>query len=423
VSYAIGGGWGKEAPEDGYEPVTVIRGTDFSAAKLGQLAGCPRRYEKSSAVAKRKLRDGDLLLEISGGNPSTGVSTGRVMLFRLRNPASAESAIPASFCRLVRVNRTLIEPRFAYYSLLQMHSSGRARLYENQSTGISNFQFERFLDEELQWLPPLSEQRRIAGVLQALDEKIELISTINRRLEDVARLTFEREFSSKLAGCPTTALDDALVIETGKRPKGGVSLYTDGVPSVGAESIVGLGFFDYSKTKFVPREFFAAMKSGRVSDRDVLLYKDGGRPGMFEPHVTLVGEGFPFTEFCINEHVYRLRVRKPYTQEFLYFWLTSNVVMEEMRRRGTGVAIPGLNSTAVRGLPLPVLEPAELALFTKKVEEAVTLVLRNCKQARGLNQLRDLLLPKLVSGQLHVPESYDPDDVLETMAEQASLPA
>src|SRR5208282_3289578 len=76
-------------------------------------------------------------------------------------------------------------------------------------------------------------------------------------------------------------------IETGGRPKGGVSSYTSGIPSVGAESIVGLGQFDYAKTKYVPQEFFEAMNKGHVESRDVLLYKDGGRPGQFEPHVTL----------------------------------------------------------------------------------------------------------------------------------------
>jgi len=42
----------------------------------------------------------------------------------------------------------------------------------------------------------------------------------------------------------------------------------------------------------------------------VLLYKDGGRPGEFEPHVTLFGDGFPFDICAINEHVYRLRAKE-----------------------------------------------------------------------------------------------------------------
>jgi hypothetical protein len=56
---------------------------------------------------------------------------------------------------------------------------------------------------------------------------------------------------------------------------------------LGAESVLGLARFDYSKTKYIPPDYFAAMKRGVVEDRDVLLYKDGGRPGEFEPHVAV----------------------------------------------------------------------------------------------------------------------------------------
>ena len=92
------------------------------------------------------------------------------------------------------------------------------------------------------------------------------------------------------------------------------------------------------------------MRKGHVKNRDVLLYKDGGRPGEFEPHMTLVGDGFPFQIFAINEHVYRLRAADALRQNFLFFWLSSDLVMEEMRIKGTGVAIPGLNSTQVKSL-------------------------------------------------------------------------
>jgi type I restriction enzyme S subunit len=193
------------------------------------------------------------------------------------------------------------------------------------------------------------------------------------------------------------------IIETGGRPKGGVSGINEGVPSVGAESIVGIGRFDYGKTKFVPREFFAAMNRGHVQDGDVLLYKDGGRPGEFEPHLTMVGDGFPFTEFCINEHVYRLRTEPKLPQSFLYFWMSSDSTMDEMRSRGTGVAIPGLNSTQVRELAVLIPSSDVLKEFDQKVSPMLHRIFANCNESRTLAALRDALLPKLLSGELRVP--------------------
>src|SRR5690606_33432175 len=68
-------------------------------------------------------------------------------------------------------------------------------------------------------------------------------------------------------------------IETGRRPKGGAVGPEDGVPSVGAENVTGIGWHDFSAEKFVPRSFFEAMRQGVVRDRDVALYKDGAYIG------------------------------------------------------------------------------------------------------------------------------------------------
>jgi len=246
-------------------------------------------------------------------------------------------------------------------------------------------------------LPPLPEQKAIAAVLGALDDKIELNRRMNATLEKMARALFQSWFvdfdpvrakldgqqpvgldmstaalfpehledsplGKKPKGWEVTTLESVLaVLETGGRPKGGVSGITSGVPSIGAESIVSVGVFDFGKTKFVPVEFYEGMKRGHIESHDVLLYKDGGRPGEFEPHVSMFGDGFPFEECSINEHVYRLRSNGLLSQEYLYFWMSSEFALAEMRIKGTGVAIPGLNSTAVRSLgvlvpPKPVME-------------------------------------------------------------------
>ena len=202
-------------------------------------------------------------------------------------------------------------------------------------------------------------------------------------------------------GVLENALDE---LEVGDRPKGGVAAYTDGVPSIGAESIVGLGIFDYSKTKYVPRDYFDRMTKGRIKNRDVLLYKDGGRPGEFEPHVTLFGDGFPFETAAINEHVYRLRAKRHLGQGFLFFWLSSELVMEEMRIRGTGVAVPGLNSTQVKSLTTLFPSTPVVEAFARHVGPYVGRVLAACNQSRTLAALRDALLPKLICGELRISE-------------------
>ncbi|MGH7995018.1 MAG: restriction endonuclease subunit S [Opitutaceae bacterium] len=285
-------------------------------------------------------------------------------------------------------------------------------------------------------LPPIAEQKAIAAILGSLDEKIELNRRMNATLEAMARALFRSWFvdfdpvrakldgrrpanlnaviaalfpehleqssiGKKPVGWEVTTLETTLsVLETGGRPKGGVGGITTGVPSIGAESIVGIGQFDFGKTKFVPVEFFDGMNKGHIESHDVLLYKDGGRPGEYEPHVSMFGDGFPFEKCSINEHVYRLRANERLSQEYLYFWLTTELALAEMRIKGTGVAIPGLNSTAVRSLAMLVPPRPLVNAFTRQAAPLVTQLLANAKQSRTLAILRDTLLPKLLSGEI-----------------------
>ncbi len=322
---------------------------------------------------------------------------------------------------------------FIYYNLsvrkteIRTAASGSAQPIMNKST------FGRLRIAA----PDKTKQTAIASVLGALDQKIELNRRMNETLEFAARAIFRDwlvDFGptrAKLEGrapylpadiwslFPDRLDDDGKpegwriiqlgqlldVLETGGRPKGGVSSYFTGVPSVGAESITGLGKFDFSKTKFVPENFFNSMNKGHVQSRDVLLYKDGGKPGLFEPHVTLFGDGFPFSKFAINEHVYRMRAVESYGQNCLYFWLSTESVEAEMRIKGTGVAIPGLNSTQVKSLSVVVPNGEIAKQLNLALEPFVTRVLANCNESKTLAATRDFLLPKLMSGEVRVKDA------------------
>jgi len=408
-------------------PHSEIAYLDIANVSAGVI-GEPARLSLASAPsrAKRIVRPSDIIVStVRPGN--------RAYAF-LRNVPT--NLIVSTGFAVLRSKPHLADPRFVYYvATSEPVIDYLASIAEEKSAYPSVNPID--IAECVVPTPPLPEQRAIAHILGTLDDKIELNRRMNETLEAMARELFNSWFvdfgpvrakaegrdpglpkaiadvfpdcfqDSELGRIPkgwrVGKLGDVLTtIETGGRPKGGVKDIAAGVPSVGAESIVGLGHFDYGKTKFVPREFFQAMTKGHVRDADVLLYKDGGRPGEFEPHVTMVGDGFPFDRFCINEHVYRLRTEPGVPQEYLYFWLSSDGAVDEMRNRGTGVAVPGLNSTAVR--QLAVLLPGEPALtrFQREVGKLVRRVFATCNQSRTLAALRETLLPKLISGELRV---------------------
>ena len=194
VSSYIGGGWGKETRSDDYPiPSRVIRGTDIPNLFVCKVDGVPRRFHTTSNFRSRKLQSGDLVFEVSGGSKDQPV--GRVLLIRddLLSELDGD-VIPASFCKRIRPNRGLVEPLFLYYFLCSIYNDRRITQWQVQSTGLSNFKFEDFLDQCNISLPDLNHQRRITTVLSNYDALSELNERRIQVLEKMARALYREWF-------------------------------------------------------------------------------------------------------------------------------------------------------------------------------------------------------------------------------------
>ena len=430
-------------------------GVLFLTAKLLSDSGridfesAPRlNSEKAKKIKFGYLKTDDVLL-------SHNATVGRVAVV----PTISEEVLIGTSLTHFRLDTDQLLPRY-----LAAFFSGRD--FQNQLAAFMSLSTRNQVPITAQRklrvdVPRMDVQRSIAHILKTLDDKIELNRRMNETLESMARALFKSWFvdfdpvidNALAAGnsipeplaaraesrrdlgparkpladnirslFPATfAFDEEMgwvpegwevkplgtylqVLETGRRPKGGVSKYTTGVPSVGAESINGIGNFEFGKTKFVPHDFFDEMKSGKVQCHDVLLYKDGGKPGDFKPRIGMFGKGFPFDEFGINEHVFRLRSNE-LGQPFLYFQTASERVFHHLRVRGGKAAIPGVNRTEVKSVEFLVPSNDLLEQFNRSTFAMIDRVLDNASTSRCLAKLRDTLLPKLLSGELRIPEA------------------
>ncbi|HIC9088362.1 TPA: restriction endonuclease subunit S [Legionella pneumophila] len=383
-----------------------------------------------------KLEDGDIVVA------RTGNSTGENYCFE-----SSENVIFASYLIRYKINKDKALPKFIWYQMRSKNwwdfvnniKSGSAQAGAN-AKAIGTFQCT---------IPPLSTQKKIIHVLSTLDNKIELNKKINQTLESIAQAMFKSWFVDfdpvhAKANAQTEDEYDAIAkelgisreilnlfpsefeeselglipkgwgveklgacqleIESGRRPKGGIDKTLKfGVPSIGAESIQSpIGTFDYSNVKYVSQEFSNATRRGWAKNFDVMLYKDGGKPGLFKPRVSLYGEGFPFQEFMINEHVFILR-SKMLGQFYLYYLIASDFILEQLIAKGSSKAAqPGLNQDEVKGSCF-VLPPAELlGAYNKVIANMTRLQLNQGKQNKWLSIIRDMLTPKLLSGEIDV---------------------
>lgn len=192
------------------------------------------------------------------------------------------------------------------------------------------------------------------------------------------------------------------VLESGKRPKGGA--VTSGIPSIGAENVKKLGEVNLNSAKYIPEEFAQKMDKGKVNGYELMLYKDGGKPGTFIPHFSMFGEGFPYDEFYINEHVFKLDFFDRGYNEFAYFYMQTDYAYNWLANNGGKAAVPGINQNDVKSIWIYSPENHYVQEYCNWVQPIFTVILKNCYQNMKLAQLRDAILPKFMSGEIDVSD-------------------
>ena len=266
----------------------------------------------------------------------------------------------------------------------------------------------------------VEDQRRIASILSSLDRKIELNNKINADLEEMAQAIFKNWFvdfepfkngkfvDSELGMIPegwkvSQIADIPHILENGKRPKGGA--VEKGIPSVGAEHVKGMCTYDYSKTKYINCEFAAKLKTGKINGYELMIYKDGGKPGYFIPNFSIFGEGYPFENCYLNEHVFKLDFdgNKEFNI-FCYFFFKTEQIMSYFNAQGAKEAIPGINKKDVENIYIFSPDNESVIKFGEFAYPLFKQMLKNAIENRTISLLRDTLLPRLMSGEIEVPQ-------------------
>ena len=199
LAYYIGGGWGEESPcGKTCEPAYVIRGTDIPDARVGNLNIETLRYHSFSNLAGRKLQPNDIVFEVSGGTESQSLGRtlfiSKSLLDRIDN-----NIICASFCKLIRTKTDSALGLFVYYLLNRLYITGEIMLFQVQSTGISNYKFEDFIENQKILLPSIQIQHEFVEITRPMYDEIQLLGAKNLFLQQTRDLLLPRLISGKLS--------------------------------------------------------------------------------------------------------------------------------------------------------------------------------------------------------------------------------
>jgi type I restriction enzyme S subunit len=278
------------------------------------------------------------------------------------------------------------------------------------SSGRENVSKSAFSSIEVKVIKHLPTQRKIASILSAYDDLIENNLKRIKLLEEKAQLHYKNEFGDYQVsnkefielpkGWSVKTIGEIYgKLESGTRPKGGIDKeLKEGVASVGAENVIGLGKYNYQSEKLITQDFFENMNRGKIEDKDVLIYKDGAYIGK----TTLFQDEFPRLNCCVNEHVFLLTTKDVRYQYFLFFTLNQGLYFEKMQQLNANAAQPGINQESLKSLKLIWPSEDKASEFNKEVERTVKLIFVLAKQNTKLREARDILLPRLMNGQIEV---------------------
>jgi type I restriction enzyme S subunit len=386
IAVSKDGEWGKGDPFDDSVEMLAIRGTDFEEVRFGSTASTPRRHIPKRIAERKVLQAWDILIEAAGGTKNQ--ITGRTVLLRPQLFDTSELPLTcASFSRFIRFNTELCDPAFMFWYLQHLYASGCMHAYHTQHTGVARFQWTTFSEREPLSLPPLPIQRRIAGILSAYDELIENSQRRFNILESMARALYREWFvhfrfpghesvprvSSPLGEIPqgweVGRLGDVLVLQRGfDLPKAG--RVEGDVPIYAATGVTG--FHNEAKVK----------APGVVT----------GRSGTIGEVVYVQEDFWPLnTSLWVKEF--------PKSEPLYAYYLLSSI---DLKQFNSGAAVPTLNRNDIHCLDV-IIPPRSSQRHFQEIAGGMLKQSRNSVlQIQNLRSTRDLLLPRLLSGQIDV---------------------
>ena len=329
--------------------------------------------------------------------------------------AEQDGWFQGSDCLRLRLNSSRVEPLFAsYFFLTEEHQ----RWMMNQcSHGATMASLNQAVLQRIELpVPPLEVQQRIAGVLSAYDELIENSQRRIQILEAMARALYREWFVEfRFPGHERVPL---VASALGEIPKGwGVSplgsvceritdgshksppSVNEGYPMASVKDMTDWGI-DIDGCRRIGAEDYRELMRNHCKPlkNDVLVAKDGS----YLKHTFVVGDE---QDLVILSSIALLRPNAAVLPNYLSFTLREPGTKARMTGFVSGVAIPRIVLKDFRHFLVLVPPPDIQAKWARQVDPEVNLCRTLVSQVRHLRRTRDLLLPRLLSGQVTLADT------------------
>ena len=263
-------------------------------------------------------------------------------------------------------------------------------------------------------LPPLDVQKKIAGVLGALDDKIELNNKINQNLEAQAQALFKSwfvDFEPFGGQMPSDwkigKLDDIVDFYNGYPFKSNELLDQNAEGRclhVFKQGHIkrGGGFNSDSTKSYFPKEKTKDKEKYILKKGDILMAMTDMKGNVaILGNTALMGTS---DKFIVNQRVGLLRCKNIYGISYPYIFLLTNSTdfLHDLRNRANSGVQVNLSSQEIKNSELLIPDTKTNTVFNTVSKTFFEKIFENEKENIRLAELRDTLLPKLMSGEINV---------------------
>jgi type I restriction enzyme S subunit len=340
--------------------------------------------EKFSSIKKGRLQGGDLILTTRGngvgkaayfsGKPSTGLINAQLLI--------------------IRPEQKHIFPRFLYYSFINPYFQGTLKNFVSGSAQ-PQLPIQSLREVELSY-PPLPIQCKITAILSVYDDLIENNTRRIEILEEMARSLYREwfvNFRSETEKVENRTLNDICEFIVDCEHKTAPTQGT-GYPSIRTPNI-GRGRLLLDKVNRVSEETYKAWTKRAIPQKDDLILAREAPVG----NVAIIPKNL---QVCLGQRTVLIRPNiskvKPY---YLLYLMLSDEIQNKLLSLSNGATVHHLNLKDIRNLGLPelhsILSQDKINTFLSNYYD---LIFNLTRKIENLRQTRDLLLPKLILGEI-----------------------
>ncbi len=378
--------WGKDIPWISIQDINNVNGRYI---RKTEEAITEEGYENSSTNI---LEKGDIIISARG-------TVGKLAM--ISQPMAFNQS-----CYGIRSQEEKLNPGYLFYYLKNNIEFVQRKGHGSVFNTITRNTFKT-IDIHL---PPLQEQKAIANTLSAIDDKIELNNKINQNLEAQAQAIFKSWFID------FEPFQDGEFVESelGMIPKGwevgelGNSklgkLITSGIEDYNGQKIY-LATADVSETKIINNDTLITIKDrpsrANMQPRPNTIWfakmKDSRKLILVDKLDYVLQNNYIFSTGFAGIQCTELSIY------YLWTYIQSKLFDIKKNSLCTGTTMQAINNENINKIKILIPEKTILEKFNKIVGPMYQIIINTREQNTRLAELRDTLLPKLISGEIRIP--------------------